>query len=45
MNYMNYKLFPYVNAYFCLPIGGATQRHQDDGRLQHIGDIRRNGGT
>ena len=23
MNYMNYKLFPYVRAYFCLPIGGG----------------------
>ena len=30
MNYMNYKLFPYVRAYFCLPIGGETQSHQDD---------------
>ena len=25
------KLFPYVSAYFCLPIGGRTQSHQDDG--------------
>ena len=23
MNYMNYKLFPYVRAYFCLPIGAG----------------------
>ena len=24
------NVFPYVSAYFCLPIGGGTQNHQDD---------------
>ena len=26
-----FKLFLYVSAYFCSPIGGGTQSHQDDG--------------
>ena len=26
-----FKFFLYVSAYFCLPIGGGTQSHQDVG--------------
>ena len=37
-----FKLFPFVSAYFCLPIGGGRQSHQvDGGGLQHIGDLER----
>ena len=39
-----FKLFLRVRTYFCLPIGGETQSHQDVGGLQHIGDIRRKWG-
>ena len=37
----SFKLFLYVSTYFCLPIGGGTQSHQDIGGLQHMGNISR----
>ena len=45
-----FQLFSYVTTYFCLPIGGGTQSHQDDGGtptdggyLEKMGDFKNQG--